>query len=286
MKLLMSHFARLIPFVAAVLCYVAGPLTAQSVFPDKALEAAVRKEVFAKRFNEEPITADDVKNISQVVAKGKGITSLEGLQHCTAIMLIDLENNQIADLAALKELKQLQSVNLAGNQIESIEPMAGLTAMQYLELSRNKVKDIAPVKAMTNMRSLYLSDNQITTLEPVQEFKKIWTLYAARNPISDFAPVGQLKWLSSLDLQGCQIKDLSFLKPLTELRYLMLVDNQLADLGPLVEMCNADAQGDKRFAPFLKLYLHNNPLSDAAKNEQLAKLKEIGVRLNLDPIKK
>ncbi|MFM8327143.1 MAG: hypothetical protein ACKN9U_19980, partial [Pirellulaceae bacterium] len=73
MKLLMSHFARLIPVVAAVFSCVAGPLAAQSVFPDKALEAAVRKEVFAKRFNEEPITADDVKNISQVVAKGKGI---------------------------------------------------------------------------------------------------------------------------------------------------------------------------------------------------------------------
>ena len=56
------------------------------IIPDKNLEAVVRREVFDKRYNTEPITADDVKNISQVVGKGKGIKSLEGLQHCKALM--------------------------------------------------------------------------------------------------------------------------------------------------------------------------------------------------------
>ena len=70
-----------------------------SAFPDKALEKAVRAEVFSKRNNEEPITAEDVKNISRVVGKKKGITNLEGLQHCHAIMLIDLEDNEISETA-------------------------------------------------------------------------------------------------------------------------------------------------------------------------------------------
>ena len=102
---------------------------AEEIFSDKALEAAVRQEVFAKRHNAEPILADDVKNISRVIGKGKQIKSLEGLQHCKAIMEIDLENNAIADLTPLRELKMLQSVNLAGNQIESIEALAELTAL-------------------------------------------------------------------------------------------------------------------------------------------------------------
>ncbi len=104
----------------------------QDVFPDKALEAVVRKEVFAKRYNTEPITAEDVKNISQVVGKGKGIKSLEGLQHCKSIMQIDLANNEIVDLAPLKDLKLVQLLDLSGNKIESIEPIAGLTNLQYL----------------------------------------------------------------------------------------------------------------------------------------------------------
>jgi len=265
------------------LCPTIGTLFAQDLFPDKALEAVVRKEVFAKRYNTEPLSVEDVKNISQVVGKKAGIKSLDGLQNCQAIMLIDLENNEIADLAPIKDLKQLQSVNLAGNHIESIEPMAALTGMQYLELSRNKVIDIASIKAMSNMRSLYLSDNQIKSLEPVSDLKKVWTLYAAKNPIEDFTPIGKLKWLSSVDLRSCGIKDLQFLKPLTELKYLMLADNQIADLASMVEMSDADAKGEKRFAPFLRLYVYNNPLSDAAKNEQVKQLKELGVRIETEP---
>ena len=38
---------------------------AQDLFPDKALEASVRREVFEKRYNNDPITLEDVKNISQ-----------------------------------------------------------------------------------------------------------------------------------------------------------------------------------------------------------------------------
>jgi hypothetical protein len=51
---------------------ISTALWAQDLFPDKALEAAVRAEVFAKRYNQEPLTVDDVKTISQVVGKGKG----------------------------------------------------------------------------------------------------------------------------------------------------------------------------------------------------------------------
>ena len=84
----------------------------EDLIPDKNLEAAVRREVFEKRYNTDPLTADDVKNISQVVGKGKGIKSLEGLQNCKSLMKIDLEKNEIVDLSPIKDLKLLQSIDL------------------------------------------------------------------------------------------------------------------------------------------------------------------------------
>src|SRR6056297_1953049 len=63
---------------------------ADKLFPDPGLEAAVRAEVFEKRYNDEPLTKEDVQNISRVVGRGKEIKSLAGLQHCHAVMLIDL----------------------------------------------------------------------------------------------------------------------------------------------------------------------------------------------------
>lgn len=254
----------------------------ESTFPDKGLEAAVRQEVFAKRYNTEPITAEDVKNISRVIGKGKKIESLEGLQHCKAVMEIDLENNLIRDLAPMRELKLLQSVNLAGNSIESIEALAELKGLQYLELSRNKISSLDALKSMTNMRSLYLTDNQISSLAPISDLKKVWTLYAGKNPIKDFSPIGNLSWLESLDLHETDLKDLSFLKPLTELKRLALMRNKIEDLSPLVAMCQTDAAGPKRFSPFLRLDVRENPLDESAKSTQIPKLKEIGVRITLE----
>jgi internalin A len=280
---------RLLACIASACIFTLGGLVpasgtlAQDLFPDKALEAAVRQEVFAKRYNEEPLTVEDVAKISQVVAKGAGIASLSGLEHCAALMLVDLEENQIEDLSPLADLKLLQSVNLAKNQIQSLEALAGLTAMQYLELSGNRIEDLTPLSKMDNMRSLYLSDNKITSLQPIVGLSKIWTLYAARNPLGEIAGINQLKWLSSLDLAGSHLESLDFLKGLTELHYVNLEDNKISDWGPLVSMAEEDAAGQKRFAPFLRLYIHGNPLEADGVADQLAALRKIGTRVFVEP---
>ena len=85
-----------------------------SIFPDKTLETAVRAEVFEKRYNDEPITEADVAKISRVInvpSVRRGdlpkIQSLEGLQHCKALMLIDLKDNEIADLKPIAQSQTL-----------------------------------------------------------------------------------------------------------------------------------------------------------------------------------
>jgi hypothetical protein len=46
-----------------------------------------------------------------------------------------------------------------------------------------------------------------------------------------------------------------------------------------VAAAKADAEGAKRWAPYLRLYLAGNPLSDAAKTAQITALKGYGVRV-------
>ena len=245
------------------------------IFPDKALEKAVRAEVFAKRNNEEPITAEDVRNISRVVGKKKGITNLEGLQHCHAIMLIDLEDNEISDLKPIVDLKRLQSVTLAGNQIKDLAPIENLKAMQLLDLSRNEVDDLSALKQMTNLRTLYVANNKLTSLDPLSALPKIWSLDASYNQITDLAPVGKLKWLTTLQITGNQVESLAPLSELRELDMLLMSKNKVTDLGPLVEMCRQDAEGEKRFAPYLDVYLGENPIAD--KEQAIETLKSFGV---------
>jgi Leucine-rich repeat (LRR) protein len=261
------------------LCFVTLPAFGQDVFPDKALEAAVRREVFDKRYNTEPITAEDVKNISQVVGKGKGIKSLEGLQHCKAIMKLDLENNEIVDLTPIKELKLLQSIDLSSNKIESLEPMTQLVNAQYLQLSKNAIADVTALKDMSNLRSLYISENKIKSLEPLAGLKKMWTLNVAGNPVENLAPIAGLKSLDHLNFKGCGLKSVEFTRNLMP-QILVLNGNPIEDFGPLVEACEADSKSERRFAQFLRLYLDEDILKNEKHAPALERLRTVHVKIN------
>ncbi|MFN7734213.1 MAG: leucine-rich repeat domain-containing protein [Pirellula sp.] len=277
-----SMFARWISRFAIAIACAAAPVAAiaQDLFPDKALEAAVRREVFEKRNNTEPLTADDVKNLSQVVGKGKGIKSLEGLQHCKALMKLDLEKNEITDLAPLRELKLLQSLDLASNQIQSLEPISGLTAVQYFHIANNLVEDLSPLREWTKLQSLYAAGNKIKKLDPLLGLKKLWTLDVALSPIEDPNSIAELRGLQTINLKGCGIKSIEFAKSMREVRLLILSGNPELDLTPLADACDADVNSERRFAPFLRLYLDEEFVKDASKATILDRLRSLGVRIN------
>ena len=107
---------------------------------------------------------------------------------------------------------------------------------------------------------------------------KLHAVYLDKNKVSDIAPLKSLKWLERLDLKDNQIKDLSSLSEMTELRYTFLERNQITELGTLVEMAKKDTAGERRFAPYWRLYLAGNPLNETGK-AQLAELKKLGVRV-------
>lgn len=267
----------LLPFAAGLLTVLSLPFSnasAQDLFPDKGLEAAVRKEVFAKRYNTEPLTAEDVKRISQVKGKGLEITNLTGLEHCVAVQEIDLRDNQIVDLGPLRELKLLQSISLSNNKIESLEPLKDLERTQYLELSGNAIVDLGPLAKLIHMRSLYLSHNKIESIEALKGMKKVVSLYLAGNPLKDLQPMSELRAVDTLDLSGCGVEDLNFLKPL-KLRSLNLMDNKVQSVAPLLEMAQADSRRD--FAPFWHIYLKGNPVDTMS--EQVRALQQLGSRL-------
>src|SRR5687767_15730969 len=156
----MRHIALLL--LACVAGYAAEPETDKSktnktekaevsIFPDKKLEAAVRKFVFEKRDNDKPITESDVANLSTIQGVGLGIKDLTGLEKCRSLASLDLAKNSITNLGPLKELTSIQYLNLANNQISDVSPLAKIVALQYIELSNNQVKDISRLSGLTNM---------------------------------------------------------------------------------------------------------------------------------------
>ena len=130
---------------------------------------------------------------------------------------------------------------------------------------------------MSNLRTLYVADNRLNRLEPIGELSKIWSLDVSKNQIGDLGPVGSLRWLTTLDIAGNQVESLQPLTTLRELDMLLMSNNRVSDLGPLVDMCRQDAEGDRRFAPYLEVYLGGNPLDAKKAAEQTKLLESFGV---------
>jgi uncharacterized protein (TIGR03067 family) len=253
-----------------------APPPAPSPFADKNLEEAVRAVLQEPKAE---LNDSNLVNVHILEAPGKKIKSLKGLEQCKNLALLKLTGNQIVDLTPLKELSVCQSLDLADNKITDVAPLAGLKHLQYLELSNNQISNVGPLKDLTELSALYLSGNKITDIGPLAALTRLSSLYMSRNQIRDLSPLAKVNRISTLEIQDNLLEDLNPLKKQTELSMLLLDRNKIADLTPLVESMKADAAGEKRMAPFLRLYLAGNPLSSTAKTTQLSALKSYGVRV-------
>jgi len=245
-------------------------------FADKNLETAVREMLHEPQAE---LNEEKLNNLFFLHANGKSIRDLTGLEKCKNLAEIRLADNQIANLTPLKDLTNLQSLDLAGNQVADVSPLKGLTKLQYIELSRNKVAKVDALSGLSALWALYLSNNQIADIGPLGSLTRLSSLSLDHNQIRDLSVLSKVTRISTLVLSDNQIEDITPLGKQTELSLLLLERNKIKDLAPLVAAAKADAEGPKRFAPYLQLYLAGNPLSEEAKNQQLAALKGYGVRI-------
>jgi internalin A len=257
---------------------LAATASAQNI-PDKNLESALRALVFDKKDTTKELTDEDLKKIFVLEAKGKAIHDLTGLEKCTNLQLINFAKNDITDLASLKGLANLQSLDLSQNQVADVTPIGGLTALQFLELSNNQIADVQPLGKLSKLSALYMAGNKIKEVTPLGELTRLSSLDLAKNEVSNISPLSKLSGLSLLKLSDNRIEDISGLPKPMQIRMLLLERNKISDLASLVSAAKADAEGEKRFAPFLRLYLTGNPLSEVAQKDQLAALKTYGVRI-------
>mgnify|MGYP001567330598 CR=1 FL=1 len=105
--------------------------------------------------------------------------------------------------------------------------------------------------------------------------RRLSSLYLEHNKVSSLKVIGGCAGLMSLSLSHNSITDIAPLDGLSGLYHLFLEGNKIRDLAPLVNMAKKDAEGEKRFAPFLNLYIKGNPV----RRNQLSALRQFGVRV-------
>jgi internalin A len=111
-------------------------------FPDPNLELAIRKAINKP---EGPIYVEDLEGLDELYARGRGIADLTGLEYCT-----DLEELWLDD-----------------NKINRVSPLWGFTKLENLWLEYNEISDISPLSGLTNLTEHHLAHNQISDIKPL-----------------------------------------------------------------------------------------------------------------------
>ena len=114
-------------------------------FADSNLETAVRTAL--RMTASETITKESMLSLFFLEAYDRRITSIQGLEHATNLIALDLGKNAIAD----------------------ISPLSGLTQLEFLFLDNNQIVDVSPLAGLTQLKLLFLSGNPISSLEPISE---------------------------------------------------------------------------------------------------------------------
>ena len=167
----------------------AEEVPAEQWMPDAALRAAVRETLELPAGV--PLTKDHMRDLDVLIAEGRGISDLTGLEFAINLREALLSDNAITDLRPLANLIHLEELVLPDNRISDISPLAGLPNLLHLIISHNPITDLSPLAGLPKFREL--------------KAQRIWT--------TDFSPLEGL----GLEIHRDEICEIApFLPPVTE----------------------------------------------------------------------
>jgi hypothetical protein len=164
-------------------CFSGCGLLGVVYFDDNALESAVRASL-DQPFG--PLFKSDLAKVREVQAASLNIVSLEGLQYCTSLTVLNLRANKIKSITPLAPLTNLVRLDLGENLIGNIEPLAGMIHLEELIIygAGNEIVDWQPLAA--NSQAGGVGDGNVVDL-PAET-----TTDSAGNPLPNFAPTREV----------------------------------------------------------------------------------------------
>ena len=172
------------------------------------------------------VLGKNTESLTGIEAVHNSISTLDGLETCAGLMLLNCGENQISDLTPLSGLTNLAALRLANNQISSLNPLENLTSLAYLDLAGNSISDITPLRNSIGMSYVDLSSNQITDISPLSNLNG---KYSASDMVADIDGF-------ALNLEHNQIRDLSGLPLDVTYARLCIQDNPIETWDRVAEL--------------------------------------------------
>ncbi len=160
-------------------------------------------------------------------------TDLDILAQWEWVENLDLQDNRIASLTPLADMKSLKTLNLRTNSIADITPLGGLTRLTSLDLSQNALEDSTPLAELVGLKSFLASENRLTELRGLRPLTELQTVNISRNEVEDLSPLANHKNLVTLLCTNNPIASLSPLEQCTKLEVLSCTGGAIETTEPL-----------------------------------------------------
>ncbi|EMV4560403.1 lmo0801 family class 1 internalin, partial [Listeria monocytogenes] len=270
---------------------VAPPAAIKDLFPDPAMANEVLKSLNLKKLNKkstsDTVTQTELNSLTgSFQAINKGIKSIEGVEYLQNITELDVEKNQITDIAPVANLKKLTTLLINTNQITDISPVADLANLTTFYCGNNpisdisavqnltklsifncytaNVEDISPVKNLVNLKTLSLGSNNIHDISDIEKLTALEYLSFSNNPVENPEVIGNLTNLNTLWLYNAQIRNIDFTANLPKLKSVYLYNNQISNISEVSNWANIEY-----------LELNNNQITDITPVANLTTLKTL-----------
>ena len=113
-------------------------------FPDPNFETLIREVLDIPTRN---ITIQDMWTIEHLNGIGRHITNITGIEYCSGLHILKLQENYIIDIGPLAELVLLDHIDLQNNQISDIKPLVDNTGIglgnDEIHLTNNPLSDVS-----------------------------------------------------------------------------------------------------------------------------------------------
>lgn len=144
---------------------------------DAALDSAIRAEL-GKPLG--ILSQADLLDVTEISASGLNIRTLNGIEGCRNLTVLDLRSNNIRSVSALENLVNLRILDLGNNNVADITPLSGLFLLEELTLSgpNTDIIDWSPLSANATNGGLGAGDIVVlpvnTTLDGEGQVLDYW----------------------------------------------------------------------------------------------------------------
>ena len=161
------------------------------------------------------------------------ISSLDGLQNCTALQYLGCYYNDLSSLDGLQYCKDIQTLYISSNNISSLNGLQNCVALQTLYISYNNLIALFGLENCTALQTICCNNNNISSLDGLENCTALQKLDISENNINSLDVLQNCTALQALHITWNNINSLDGLQNCTALRYLHCNNNKLTSLDGL-----------------------------------------------------